>query len=78
LRADVDDGKERMNAKIRKAQGEKIPYMLIAGDRDVESGAVSVRLRSGEDLGGMPVETFIAKARLINESRSQRLMPESD
>jgi len=78
LRADVDDGKERMNAKIRKAQGEKIPYMLIAGDRDVESGAVSVRLRSGENLGGMPVETFIAKARLINESRSQRLMPESD
>jgi threonyl-tRNA synthetase len=78
LRADVDDGKERMNAKIRKAQGEKIPYMLIAGDRDVENGAVSVRLRSGEDLGGMPVETFIAKARLINESRSQRLMPESD
>ncbi|MBO9308190.1 MAG: threonine--tRNA ligase [Chloroflexi bacterium] len=78
LRADVDDGKERMNAKIRKAQGEKIPYMLIAGDREVESGTISVRLRSGEDLGGMPVETFIAKARLINDSRSQRLMPESD
>jgi threonyl-tRNA synthetase len=78
LRADVDDSKDRMNAKIRKAQGEKIPYMLIAGDRDVESGAVSVRLRSGEDLGGMPIEAFIAKARLINESRSQRLMPESD
>jgi threonyl-tRNA synthetase len=78
LRADVDDGKERMNAKIRKAQSEKIPYMLIAGDREVESGTISVRLRSGEDLGGMPVETFIAKARLINDSRSQRLMPESD
>lgn len=76
LRADVDDGKERMNAKIRKAQGEKIPYMLIAGDRDVASGAISVRLRSGEDLGGMPVEAFIRKACLINESRSQQLMPE--
>jgi threonyl-tRNA synthetase len=76
LRADVDDGKERMNAKIRTAQGEKIPYMLIAGDRDVEAGAVSVRLRSGEDLGGMPVEEFIRKARQINDSRSQRLMPE--
>ncbi|MCS6870124.1 MAG: threonine--tRNA ligase [Anaerolineae bacterium] len=77
LRADVDDGKERMNAKIRKAQGEKIPYMLIAGDRDVEAGAISVRLRSGEDLGGMPVEEFIRVARQINDSRSQRLMPES-
>lgn len=66
-----------MNAKIRKAQGEKIPYMLIAGDRDVEGGAVSVRLRSGEDLGGMPVDEFVRKARLINDSKSQRLMPEA-
>ncbi|MFQ3536904.1 MAG: threonine--tRNA ligase [Aggregatilineales bacterium] len=78
LRADVDDGKERMNAKIRKAQGEKIPYMLIAGDRDVEAGAISVRLRSGEDLGGIPVEEFMRKARQVNDSKSQRLMPEQD
>jgi threonyl-tRNA synthetase len=75
LRADVDDGKERMNAKIRTAQGEKIPYMLIAGDRDVENGAVSVRLRSGEDLGGMPVAEFIRKAQHIAESKAQHLMP---
>jgi threonyl-tRNA synthetase len=62
LRVQVYDGRDRMNAKIRLAQGQKIPWMLIAGDRDVEADAVSVRLRSGEDLGGMPVSEFIARA----------------
>ena len=62
LRVQVYDGRDRMNAKIRLAQGQKIPWMLIAGDRDVEADAVSVRLRSGEDLGGMPVSEFIGRA----------------
>jgi threonyl-tRNA synthetase len=70
LRPKVDDGKDRMNNKIRTAQSEKVPYMLIAGDRDVEAGAVSVRLRSGQDLGAMPVEEFIKKAVAVAESRS--------
>jgi len=51
LRVVVDDGKERMNLKIRQAQLEKVPYMMIVGDREAESDTLAVRLRSGEDLG---------------------------
>ena len=56
IRVDVDDRNERMNAKIREAQLKKVPYMLIVGDREAQSDRVSVRLRSNEDLGSMPVE----------------------
>ena len=56
IRVDVDDRNERMNAKIREAQLKKVPYMLIVGDREAQSDSVSVRLRSNEDLGSMPVE----------------------
>ncbi len=59
LRAGVDARSERMNAKIRDAQLQKIPYMLIVGDREAEQQAVSVRTRSGEDLKSMPVFQFI-------------------
>jgi threonyl-tRNA synthetase len=52
-----------MNAKIRDAQNQKIPFMLVIGDREVESESVSVRLRSEENLGAMPVEGFLEKAR---------------
>jgi threonyl-tRNA synthetase len=62
LRAQVDDGPERMNAKIRNAQLRKIPYMLILGDREAAEAAVAVRLRSGEDLGPMPLEAFVERA----------------
>jgi threonyl-tRNA synthetase len=62
LRADIDASEDRMNAKIRKAQLLKIPYMLVVGDREQEAGAVSVRLRSGEDLKSKTVEEFIALA----------------
>ena len=62
LRAEVDDSSERMGNKIRKAQAQKVPYMLIAGDRELESGQVSVRMRSGEDLKGKTVDAFIALA----------------
>jgi threonyl-tRNA synthetase len=55
LRVEVDARNERMQAKIRDAQLQKVPYMLIAGDRDVEADAVSVRTRAGDDLGAMPV-----------------------
>ncbi len=70
LRPHVDADKSRMNAKIRAAQEQKIPWMLIAGDRDVEAGNVSVRLRTGEDLGGMPVADFIARAKDLVEGKS--------
>ncbi len=55
IRVEVNDRKERMNLKVREAQLQKIPYMLIVGDREEEDNAVSVRLRSNEDLGSLPV-----------------------
>jgi threonyl-tRNA synthetase len=61
LRVEVDERSERMQAKIRDAQLHKVPYMLIAGDRDIEAGAVSVRTRGNEDLGAMSVDAFIAR-----------------
>jgi len=61
LRVEVDERSERMQAKIRDAQLKKVPYMLIAGDRDIEAGAVSVRTREGEDLGGVAVDAFIQR-----------------
>jgi len=51
IRAEIDDRSERMNLKIREAQLQKIPYMLIVGDKEVASSGVSLRLRSGEDIG---------------------------
>jgi len=51
-----------MNAKIRDAQVQKIPYMLIIGNREVEAQEVSVRLRSEENLGAMPIDQFIEDA----------------
>jgi threonyl-tRNA synthetase len=63
LRAHVDTRPERMNQKIRLAQLEKVPYMLVVGDREAEAGAVSLRLRSGEDRGQLPVEDFISLAK---------------
>ena len=62
IRIEVDDGSDRMNAKIRDAQKNKIPYMLVIGDKEVESGQVSLRLRSGENLGGMQLGDFIKMA----------------
>ncbi len=56
LRVDVDDGNERMQAKIRNGQRRKIPYLLVVGDREVESRSASVRARSGEDRGAMPLD----------------------
>ena len=58
LRVDVDDGKERMQAKIRNGQRAKIPYLLVIGDREAESRTVAVRLRNGEDLGAIPLPQF--------------------
>ncbi|MCZ6891572.1 MAG: His/Gly/Thr/Pro-type tRNA ligase C-terminal domain-containing protein, partial [Chloroflexi bacterium] len=56
LRVETDARNERMNAKVRQAQLQKVPYMLIVGDREVEQEAVAVRLRSGEDRGALPLD----------------------
>ena len=61
FRAEVDNRNERMNQKIRTAQMQKVPYMLVVGDREQEAGAVAVRHRDGEDLGAMPLDDFLAR-----------------
>ena len=58
FRVEVDGRSERMNLKIRNAQMQKIPYMLVVGDREAEAGAVAVRQRDGEDRGAMPLADF--------------------
>ena len=73
LRVEIFDQKERMQAKIRDAQLMKIPYMLVVGKREVENGAVAVRLRSGDDLGAMPVADFLAMAQRIVASKGLEL-----
>jgi len=69
LRVEIDDRSERMQAKIRDAQLQKIPYMLVIGDREVKEGAVAVRLRTEEDLGPKSVEEFIKMAREAVEEK---------
>ena len=59
LRVSVNDRRDRMQAKIREAQLQKIPYMLVLGKREAAEGAVAVRLRNGRDLGAIPVEQFL-------------------
>jgi threonyl-tRNA synthetase len=61
VRAELDERDERMQAKIRDAEREKIPYMLIVGPKEAEEGAVSVRIRGEKDLGPMPFSEFLAK-----------------
>ena len=56
LRVDVDDGNERMQAKIRNGQQRKIPYLLVIGDREVDARAAAVRVRSGDDLGAKSLD----------------------
>ena len=71
LRVEVDASGERMNAKIRGAQLQRVPYMLVVGDREAEAKAAAVRTRNGEDLGALPL-TEIAK-RLVTE-RDRKVM----
>jgi threonyl-tRNA synthetase len=61
IRVEIDDSDDRMQKKIRNAQLQKVPFMMIAGDRDVEEGAVSFRYRSGEQENGVALEDAIAR-----------------
>jgi len=61
IRVENDLRSEKLGYKIREAQMQKVPYMLVVGDRDMENGTVSVRTRKGEDLGAMTVEAFLDK-----------------
>jgi len=73
IRATISETSERMNAKIRNAQLQKIPYMLVIGDREQEAGAVAVRLRTEEDLGEMKVDDVITLIRTKIEEKTQDL-----
>ncbi len=73
LRAEVDARPERMQAKIRDAQLQKTPYMLVVGNREAENNTVSVRVRTGEDRGAVPVPDFIARAQELVQSKSNEL-----
>ncbi|MFZ5933095.1 MAG: threonine--tRNA ligase [Patescibacteria group bacterium] len=70
IRVELDARNETLQAKIRDAQSQKIPYMLIVGDKEEKEGVVAVRLRSGVDLGGVKIEDFSAriKEKIANKS----------
>jgi len=70
LRVEIDERSERMQAKIRDAQLQKVPYMLVVGDREAEANAAAVRLRSGEDLKARPIEEIIERMRKEAAERS--------
>ena len=69
LRCEVDLGTDRMNSKIRQGQLQKIPYMVIVGDKEVESDTVSVRSRNGEDVGIVSVKDLVS--RIVSESSNK-------
>ena len=70
VRVETDLRNEKIGYKIREAQMQKTPYMLVIGDREAESGAVAVRTRGGEDLGAMPLDEFIERITGEIKSRS--------
>ena len=72
FRVEVDSRNEKVGKKIREATLEKIPYMLVVGDRDMEAGTVSVRTRAGEDLGAMSLTDFGAMLRGVVDSKARQ------
>ncbi len=73
IRCEVDDRSEKIGFKIRSAQLEKVPYMVLAGDKDIENGTISVRTRSGGDKGAMALDEFVEKIVAEVESKSLEL-----
>src|SRR5512144_1584441 len=73
VRAELDDRNEKLGYRIRDAQLRKVPYMLVVGEREAQSGAASLRRRTGEDLGAVPVERIVAELIAEIGSRSATL-----
>ena len=71
IRVEVDESDDRFQKKIRNAQLQKVPFMLIAGGEDVEKGAVSFRYRDGRQDNGVPIDEAIARVVAVVESREQ-------
>jgi len=76
LRVEVDERNEKLGARIRKAELEKVPAMLVVGEKEVAGGSVSVRLRHGGDAGSMGVGDFLAIAREAIEKKSKEVIAE--
>ena len=75
LRIEVDDKNEKLGARIRRAEMQKTPAMLVIGEKEAAAGTVAVRLRHGGDAGTLPVEEFLSlAARAIVERRSELTM----
>jgi threonyl-tRNA synthetase len=74
LRVDLDGRNEKMNSKIRDLTMQKIPYLLVFGDKEQEAGAVSVRVRGKGDQGSMPLADFITKAKGLVDSKAMELI----
>ena len=73
VRCEIDDRSEKIGFKIRQAQLEKVPYMLLAGDKDIENNTVSLRTRSGGDKGAMSLDEFVEKLLAEVDSKSLEL-----
>jgi len=74
IRVEIDDRSEKMQAKIRDAQMQKVPYMLIIGQREVDQHCFAVRQRDGQDLGAMPIADFVAKIKEQISNKSLNLI----
>ncbi len=86
FRVQVDERQEKIGYKIREAQLQKIPYMLVVGDREAAEGAVAVRSRSGGDLGSQPLDAFVGvgargsrtrRAQSADSTEADKLIAES-
>jgi threonyl-tRNA synthetase len=73
MRVELDERSERMNAKIRDAQKQKVPYMLVIGDNEMKAGQVSVRVRDGSQQNNIPLSEFVARAKAKISGRSSEL-----
>ena len=73
FRVKVDERQEKIGYKIREAQLQKIPYMLVVGDREAAEGTVAVRSRSGGDLGSQTLDAFVASAREEVDKKGSQL-----
>lgn len=73
-RVDIDASSETLGNRIRKAQGEKIPYMLVVGDKEIEARSIAVRARTGDERKGVPLQEFLFE---ITQEIAQKTSPES-
>jgi threonyl-tRNA synthetase len=76
FRATADLRNEKVGFKIREHTLQRVPYLLVAGDKEVAANLISVRSRNGKDLGTMPLETFMERLRIEQDSRGRTALEE--